>query len=128
MISLFCILEYHHFPPRLQRHCTIIAKLFLLVIELLGRSPSSRKQIQYFFKMKWFQTHIWHFLLQIWLFLLQGLIQSIFELHDGSGVVVTIGKYITPNHIDINKNGIEPDFSQIPGTIFFSRCTDLFIQ
>ncbi|XP_021764142.1 carboxyl-terminal-processing peptidase 1, chloroplastic-like isoform X2 [Chenopodium quinoa] len=44
----------------------------------------------------------------------KGLIQSVFELHDGSGVVVTIGKYITPHHLDINGNGIEPDFSNIP--------------
>ena len=44
----------------------------------------------------------------------QGLIQSVFELHDGSGVVVTIGKYVTPGHSDINGNGIEPDFHNIP--------------
>uniref|UniRef100_A0A1D1YIU2 C-terminal processing peptidase n=1 Tax=Anthurium amnicola TaxID=1678845 RepID=A0A1D1YIU2_9ARAE len=40
--------------------------------------------------------------------------KSVFELHDGSGVVVTIGKYVTPNHMDINGNGIEPDFPKIP--------------
>ncbi|KAK1382089.1 Carboxyl-terminal-processing peptidase 1, chloroplastic [Heracleum sosnowskyi] len=45
----------------------------------------------------------------------KGLIQSVFELQDGSGVVVTIGKYITPNHLDINGNGIEPDFKKFPG-------------
>lgn len=44
----------------------------------------------------------------------KGLIQSVFELHDGSGVVVTIGKYVTPDHKDINGNGIKPDFSQLP--------------
>ncbi|KAM7530529.1 hypothetical protein LguiB_033939 [Lonicera macranthoides] len=44
----------------------------------------------------------------------KGLIQSVFELHDGSGVVVTIGKYVTPNHKDINGNGIEPDFQNLP--------------
>lgn len=44
----------------------------------------------------------------------KGLIQSVFELHDGSGVVVTIGKYVTPDHIDINGNGVEPDFHKIP--------------
>lgn len=49
----------------------------------------------------------------------QGLIQSVFELHDGSGVVVTIGKYITPNHMDINKNGVEPDFREFPGKFFY---------
>ncbi|KAL1826643.1 hypothetical protein ACET3Z_005055 [Daucus carota] len=46
----------------------------------------------------------------------KGLIQSVFELQDGSGVVVTIGKYITPNHLDINGNGIEPDFKKFPGS------------
>ncbi|XP_020098590.1 carboxyl-terminal-processing peptidase 1, chloroplastic isoform X2 [Ananas comosus] len=44
----------------------------------------------------------------------KGLIQSVFELHDDSGVVVTIGKYVTPNHKDINGNGIEPDLRRIP--------------
>lgn len=47
----------------------------------------------------------------------KGLIQSVFELHDGSGVVVTIGKYVTPNHMDINSNGIEPDFEKFPAWI-----------
>lgn len=46
---------------------------------------------------------------------MQGLIQSVFELHDGSGVVVTVGKYVTPNHIDINGNGLEPDYQNLPG-------------
>ncbi|XP_076944417.1 carboxyl-terminal-processing peptidase 1, chloroplastic-like isoform X2 [Bidens hawaiensis] len=44
----------------------------------------------------------------------KGLIQSVFELHDGSGVVVTVGKYVTPNHIDINGNGIVPDYNKFP--------------
>ncbi|CAN4080142.1 unnamed protein product [Withania somnifera] len=44
----------------------------------------------------------------------KGLIQSVFELPDGSGVVVTIGKYVTPNHMDINGNGVEPDFRNFP--------------
>ncbi|ESQ39786.1 hypothetical protein EUTSA_v10001155mg [Eutrema salsugineum] len=44
----------------------------------------------------------------------KGLIQSVFELRDGSGVVVTIGKYVTPNHMDINGGGIEPDFRNLP--------------
>ncbi|XP_072995732.1 carboxyl-terminal-processing peptidase 1, chloroplastic isoform X1 [Typha latifolia] len=56
----------------------------------------------------------------------KGLIQSVFELHDGSGVVVTIGKYVTPSHRDINGNGIEPDFLRLPAlnevTHYFSRC------
>ncbi|KAF0902952.1 hypothetical protein E2562_022595 [Oryza meyeriana var. granulata] len=45
----------------------------------------------------------------------KGLIQSVFELHDGSGIVVTVGKYVTPNHKDINGNGIEPDYRRLPG-------------
>ncbi|XP_020519455.1 carboxyl-terminal-processing peptidase 1, chloroplastic-like isoform X2 [Amborella trichopoda] len=47
-----------------------------------------------------------------------GLIQSVFEHDDRSGVVVTIGKYVTPSHMDINGNGIEPDFTRRPGDIF----------
>lgn len=39
----------------------------------------------------------------------KGLIQSLFELSDGSGLAVTIAKYQTPNHRDINKLGIKPD-------------------
>ncbi|MBW4612632.1 MAG: PDZ domain-containing protein [Desmonostoc vinosum HA7617-LM4] len=39
----------------------------------------------------------------------KGLIQSLFELSDGSGLAVTIAKYETPQHHDINKLGIKPD-------------------
>lgn len=39
----------------------------------------------------------------------KGLIQSLFELSDGSGLAVTVAKYETPNHTDINKLGIMPD-------------------
>jgi carboxyl-terminal processing protease len=39
----------------------------------------------------------------------KGLIQSLFELPDGSGLAVTVAKYETPNHKDINKLGIMPD-------------------
>lgn len=34
-------------------------------------------------------------------------------------MVVTIGKYVTPNHMDINGNGIEPDFSRFPGMLVY---------
>ncbi|MDF5708773.1 MAG: S41 family peptidase [Nostoc sp. S4] len=46
----------------------------------------------------------------------KGLIQSLFELSDGSGLAVTIAKYETPQHRDINKLGIKPDrvISQVP--------------
>ncbi|MEH2285310.1 MAG: carboxyl-terminal processing protease CtpA [Nostoc sp.] len=39
----------------------------------------------------------------------KGLIQSLFGLSDGSGLAVTIAKYETPQHRDINKLGIKPD-------------------
>ncbi|HLO51541.1 MAG TPA: S41 family peptidase [Kamptonema sp.] len=39
----------------------------------------------------------------------KGLIQSLFDLSDGSGLAVTVAKYETPNHTDINKLGIMPD-------------------
>ncbi|XP_050231309.1 carboxyl-terminal-processing peptidase 1, chloroplastic [Mercurialis annua] len=56
----------------------------------------------------------------------KGLIQSVFELQDGSGVVVTVGKYVTPNHMDINGNGIEPDYRNLPAwsdvTQHLSQC------
>lgn len=39
----------------------------------------------------------------------KGLIQSLFDLSDGSGLAVTVAKYETPGHIDINKQGIKPD-------------------
>lgn len=41
----------------------------------------------------------------------KGLIQSLFNLSDGSGLAVTIAKYETPNHHDINRQGIVPDVS-----------------
>ena len=46
---------------------------------------------------------------------LQGLIQSVYELSDRSGMVLTVGKYVTPAHVDIDTNGIEPDFRRLPG-------------
>jgi carboxyl-terminal processing protease len=41
----------------------------------------------------------------------KGLIQSLFNLSDGSGLAVTIAKYETPNHNDINRLGITPDIT-----------------
>lgn len=40
----------------------------------------------------------------------KGLVQSITRLEDGSGVNITIARYVTPNNIDIHKKGIEPDY------------------
>ncbi len=39
----------------------------------------------------------------------KGLIQSLFDLPNGSGLAVTVAKYETPNHHDIHKLGIIPD-------------------
>lgn len=39
----------------------------------------------------------------------KGKIQSVFEMSDGSGLAVTVARYETPDHIDINKVGIIPD-------------------
>lgn len=39
----------------------------------------------------------------------KGLIQSLFELPDGAGLAITVAKYETPSHKDINKLGITPD-------------------
>ncbi|MBE9128851.1 MULTISPECIES: carboxyl-terminal processing protease CtpC [unclassified Coleofasciculus] len=40
----------------------------------------------------------------------KGLVQSVRGLGDGSGLAVTIAKYLTPSGRDINKLGIAPDF------------------
>ncbi|XP_002985444.2 carboxyl-terminal-processing peptidase 2, chloroplastic [Selaginella moellendorffii] len=39
----------------------------------------------------------------------KGKIQSVFELSDGSGLVVTTARYQTPDKIDIDKVGVSPD-------------------
>ena len=39
----------------------------------------------------------------------KGLVQSMRTLVDGSGLTVTVAKYLTPNGTDINKFGIAPD-------------------
>ncbi|HEY9738774.1 MAG TPA: carboxyl-terminal processing protease CtpC [Trichocoleus sp.] len=39
----------------------------------------------------------------------KGLVQSVRSLGDGSGVAVTVAKYLTPSGRDINKHGIDPD-------------------
>ena len=40
----------------------------------------------------------------------KGLVQSVRPLVDGSGLTVTVAKYLTPKGTDINKYGIKPDF------------------
>ena len=44
----------------------------------------------------------------------KGLIQSVYELSDGSGLVVTVGKYVTPSQIDIDRQGVSASFRNIP--------------
>jgi carboxyl-terminal processing protease len=39
----------------------------------------------------------------------KGLVQSVRSLADGSGVAVTVAKYLTPDGRDINEHGIDPD-------------------
>lgn len=46
----------------------------------------------------------------------KGKIQSVFELSDGSAMAVTIARYETPSHTDINKVGVIPD-QPLPPTI-----------
>eukprot|EP00238_Polyblepharides_amylifera_P011938 CAMPEP_0196592390 /NCGR_PEP_ID=MMETSP1081-20130531/72622_1 /TAXON_ID=36882 /ORGANISM="Pyramimonas amylifera, Strain CCMP720" /LENGTH=569 /DNA_ID=CAMNT_0041916077 /DNA_START=290 /DNA_END=2000 /DNA_ORIENTATION=- len=52
----------------------------------------------------------------------KGLIQAVYELSDGSGLVITVGKYLTPSHVDIDQHGITPDFDQFPG---FDKAQDV---
>ena len=44
----------------------------------------------------------------------KGLIQSVFENFDGSALVITVGKYVTPAGKDIDRLGIVPDFNYMP--------------
>lgn len=46
----------------------------------------------------------------------KGLIQSLFNLGDGAGLAVTVARYETPNHTDINTLGIQPDV-EIPSEL-----------
>lgn len=39
----------------------------------------------------------------------KGVVQSVFLLGEDSGMKLTTSRYLTPNKIDINKKGIEPD-------------------
>ena len=44
----------------------------------------------------------------------KGLIQSVYELADSSGLALTVGRYRTPALVDIDREGIQPDFRRIP--------------
>jgi carboxyl-terminal processing protease len=41
----------------------------------------------------------------------KGRIQSVFELHDGSALFVTVAKYVTPSGVEIDQKGIKPDMA-----------------
>ena len=43
----------------------------------------------------------------------KGLVQAVRGLADGSGMTVTIAKYLTPKGTDIHKNGINPDVEAV---------------
>ena len=43
----------------------------------------------------------------------KGLVQAVRGLADGSGLTVTIAKYLTPKGTDIHKNGINPDIEAV---------------
>ena len=48
----------------------------------------------------------------------KGVIQRLLTLPDGSGLKITSEKYLTPNRIEINKVGIEPDEKvELPETV-----------
>lgn len=39
----------------------------------------------------------------------KGVIQTVYKLSNGTGLKITTNEYYTPNHIEINKKGIQPD-------------------
>ena len=41
----------------------------------------------------------------------KGLVQKVNWMADGTGVNVTIARYLTPNNVDINRRGILPDYA-----------------
>ena len=51
----------------------------------------------------------------------KGLVQSVKPLSDGSGMTVTIAKYLTPKGRDIHKHGISPDVSVKMGDLEAQR-------
>ena len=48
----------------------------------------------------------------------KGLIQAVYRLQNGGGLVLTISKYVTPNGIDIQGTGIVPDINTKPPLLF----------
>lgn len=55
----------------------------------------------------------------------KGVVQTVFELEDGSGVKLTIGKYFTRGGQDINEKGITPDIvSELDEELYRKDGTD----
>ncbi len=48
----------------------------------------------------------------------KGVIQTLYELSDGSGLKITTEQYYTPNHNEINKIGVKPDVEVKDDEIF----------
>lgn len=40
--------------------------------------------------------------------------QSVYELSDGSGLILTVGQYLTPALRDIDRRGLPADFGSMP--------------
>tara|TARA_Y100001968_G_C19442814_1_gene763521 strand:+ start:2030 stop:3406 length:1377 start_codon:yes stop_codon:yes gene_type:complete len=59
----------------------------------------------------------------------KGLIQSLSTLSDGSGLAITVASYLTPNGIDIQNQGIEPNkVLEIPQPVNIGGSEDRWLQ
>lgn len=58
----------------------------------------------------------------------KGLIQSVYELSDGSGLVLTVGTYVRPNGESLDQKGIAPDFRAWPGAERAQRVLDACVR
>jgi C-terminal processing protease CtpA/Prc len=52
----------------------------------------------------------------------KGLIQAVYGLKNGAGLVLTVARYVTPNGTDIQGTGIKPDLTDgvslfLPGVV-----------
>ena len=48
----------------------------------------------------------------------KGLIQAVYRLQNGGGLVLTVAKYVTPNGTDIQGTGIVPNINTKPPLLF----------
>jgi C-terminal processing protease CtpA/Prc len=46
----------------------------------------------------------------------------VYELSDSSGLVLTVGKYLTPARTDIDREGLRPDFRHMPSSAAAADC------